>query len=194
MGDPSEKETKAPDALAAAVQPGLEERNDTESEGSIDLEREGEKHHEKIENVPEEDGEGQENGTKATRLQTTRSAASAATATTTTPSQASAKKPWYKKLNPLGWGTPPPVPEARVPSREHQAGFFSKLTFQWMTQLMTVSNTDLHHILRPLLMGITDGVQTSVGIERHVVCQPRASSRANDKQSQGVLSQTDRAR
>ncbi|KAJ4008640.1 ATP-binding cassette transporter yor1 [Fusarium irregulare] len=46
------------------------------------------------------------------------------------------KKPWHKKLNPLRWGAPPPVPEKPLKSREHDAGFLSKLTFQWMGPLM----------------------------------------------------------
>lgn len=53
-------------------------------------------------------------------------------------SAASGKKPWYRKTNPLKWGKKPPVPETRLPSREYSAGFFSRLTFQWMAPLMTV--------------------------------------------------------
>ena len=49
------------------------------------------------------------------------------------------KKLWYKNLNPLKWGTPPPVPQERAPSREYMAGFLSLMTFQWMAPLMTVS-------------------------------------------------------
>jgi ATP-binding cassette subfamily C (CFTR/MRP) protein 1 len=49
------------------------------------------------------------------------------------------KKPWYKKINPLRWGSIPPVPETRGPSREHTAGFFSLLYFQWIAPLMAVS-------------------------------------------------------
>lgn len=52
------------------------------------------------------------------------------------------KKPWHKKLNPLRWGAPPPVPEKPLMSREHDAGFLSKLTFQWMGPLMHVSLLD----------------------------------------------------
>jgi ATP-binding cassette subfamily C (CFTR/MRP) protein 1 len=51
------------------------------------------------------------------------------------------KKPWYKNLNPLRWGAVPPVPETRSPSREHTAGFFSLIYFQWMAPLMAVSIT-----------------------------------------------------
>jgi ATP-binding cassette subfamily C (CFTR/MRP) protein 1 len=47
------------------------------------------------------------------------------------------QKPWYKKLNPLKWGPPPPVPKERIPSREYTAGFLSMMTFQWMAPLMS---------------------------------------------------------
>ncbi|KAJ4344427.1 ATP-binding cassette transporter yor1 [Didymosphaeria variabile] len=55
-----------------------------------------------------------------------------------TKSSASGSKKWYKKINPLKWGKKPRVPETRLPSREYSAGFFSRLTFQWMAPLMTV--------------------------------------------------------
>ncbi|KAJ4300867.1 ATP-binding cassette transporter yor1 [Kalmusia sp. IMI 367209] len=55
-----------------------------------------------------------------------------------TKSSASARKKWYKNMNPLRWGEKPSVPETRLPSREYNAGFFSRLTFQWMAPLMTV--------------------------------------------------------
>ncbi|KAI0446600.1 P-loop containing nucleoside triphosphate hydrolase protein [Xylaria telfairii] len=51
---------------------------------------------------------------------------------------ASSKTPWYKTPNPLLWGSVPPVPKEKQESREATAGFFSKLTFQWMAPLMTV--------------------------------------------------------
>ncbi|KAJ5721310.1 uncharacterized protein N7483_009244 [Penicillium malachiteum] len=54
------------------------------------------------------------------------------------------KKRWYKRLNPLRWQAPPPVPEERTISREHDAGFFSTVYFQWMSPLMRVG------YLRPL--------------------------------------------
>lgn len=49
------------------------------------------------------------------------------------------RKKWYKKLNPLRWGSKPPVPEMREVCPEYQAGFFSMLYFIWMGPLMTVS-------------------------------------------------------
>ncbi|KAI0914134.1 ABC transporter family protein [Ustulina deusta] len=51
---------------------------------------------------------------------------------------AASKKPWYKTPNPLRWGSVPPVPKERLESGEVRAGFFSRLTFQWMAPLMSV--------------------------------------------------------
>ena len=48
--------------------------------------------------------------------------------------QASAKR----TFNPLK-RDPPPLPTKRYPSLEHDAGWASKLTFQWMQPLMAVS-------------------------------------------------------
>lgn len=145
MGDPSQQELKAPDAAAAAIQPALDERGRAGSD--IDLGVESEKNHEKFESVRDagaddgDDDDDDQNRPKAARLQTTRSTASAASAAsaTTIPSQAQKSRPWYKQVNPLRWGTPPPAPKERITSREYQAGFLSRLTFQWMSQLMTVS-------------------------------------------------------
>jgi hypothetical protein len=47
------------------------------------------------------------------------------------------KRSLWKRLNPLK-RHPPPVPDKRGQSREYTAGFFSLLTFQWITPLMTV--------------------------------------------------------
>ncbi|KAJ5090859.1 hypothetical protein N7532_009543 [Penicillium argentinense] len=54
------------------------------------------------------------------------------------------KQKWYRRLNPLRWQTPPPVPEERTPSKEYGASFFSVVSFQWMSPLMRVG------YLRPL--------------------------------------------
>lgn len=48
-------------------------------------------------------------------------------------------RPWYKTSNPLRWGRIPPVPDERIVSPEHKAGFLSRLTFGWVTPLMVVS-------------------------------------------------------
>ncbi|MCJ1406702.1 hypothetical protein MMC19_000769 [Ptychographa xylographoides] len=72
----------------------------------------------------------------AHRIVTTATTTSIAT-TETKSTVARAKKRWYKRLNPLKWGTPPPVPKERIISREYTANFFSLLTFQWMAPLMS---------------------------------------------------------
>lgn len=48
------------------------------------------------------------------------------------------KRTLGEKLNPLKSKYPPPVPEERTPSREQNANFFSALTFQWISPLMSV--------------------------------------------------------
>ena len=47
------------------------------------------------------------------------------------------KRTLWERVNPLK-RNPPPVPEVRGPSREHTAGFFSLVTFQWVTPMMQV--------------------------------------------------------
>ena len=48
------------------------------------------------------------------------------------------KRKWAERLNPLKRKRKPPIPKQREVSHEHQAGFFSKLTFHWMAPLMKV--------------------------------------------------------
>lgn len=67
-----------------------------------------------------------------TETETTRGAESIA------PAQPNAK--WYRKLNPLRLRSIPPVPTERQVSKEYGAGFFSIVTFQWMSSMMTVSS------------------------------------------------------
>lgn len=47
------------------------------------------------------------------------------------------KRSLWQRINPLK-RNPPPVPEIRGQSREYTAGFFSLMTFQWITPLMRV--------------------------------------------------------
>ncbi len=70
--------------------------------------------------------------------------ASGLTRTTTRQSALPSQKPWYKTPNPLRWGPIPPVPKERQVSREYEAGFFSRLTFQWMAPLMSVGKPCLY--------------------------------------------------
>ncbi len=53
------------------------------------------------------------------------------------PEEPEKKKPWYRKLNPLRQGKPPPVPQERTVCPEYNANFFSLLIFQWINPLMT---------------------------------------------------------
>ncbi|KAH0542222.1 hypothetical protein FGG08_003344 [Glutinoglossum americanum] len=57
---------------------------------------------------------------------------------TTSKSDLEGQRRWYEKLNPLKWGSRPPVPEERSVSREYNASLFSIITFQWMAPLMRV--------------------------------------------------------
>ncbi|KAF3000376.1 hypothetical protein E8E14_006009 [Neopestalotiopsis sp. 37M] len=85
--------------------------------------------------------EGHEKRAEREEIRRTQSAAtdlSVLTRTTTGASAPPQSKPWYKQPDPLKWGKIPPVPEERGESREYQAGWPSRLTFQWMAPLMMV--------------------------------------------------------
>ncbi|KAJ8603881.1 hypothetical protein MRB53_042056 [Persea americana] len=53
-------------------------------------------------------------------------------------SEALKKRKWTARLNPLKSKYIPPIPKERAVSREHKAGFFSLMYFQWINPLMTV--------------------------------------------------------
>ena len=78
------------------------------------------------------------------RTTTEATTASSFTVETRNTVQPKAKKPWYKRMNPLKWGKKPPVPKERIVSREYGANFFSKLTWQWMAPLMAVREPSPH--------------------------------------------------
>ena len=46
------------------------------------------------------------------------------------------KRSWTEVINPFKRKHKPPVPQERIVSREYQAHWFSKVTFQWMSPLM----------------------------------------------------------
>ncbi|PPJ59126.1 hypothetical protein CBER1_01724 [Cercospora berteroae] len=48
------------------------------------------------------------------------------------------KRKWSEKINPFKSKNLPPIPREREISREHNAGFLSTLTFQWISPLMSV--------------------------------------------------------
>jgi len=106
------------------------EAKDSSDSGSSPDEVEFEKH---------DNSEKQESKTlpTAVRTQTTSTEISTGSDKTTEP-KTQKKLPWSKRLNPLK-RNPPPVPTERQPSREYSANFFSKLTFQWISPLMSVS-------------------------------------------------------
>ncbi|KAF4984405.1 hypothetical protein FDECE_17091 [Fusarium decemcellulare] len=135
MTDPLDKELRAPDAEAAALQPtNLDHITDS------DEDRIGETAEKEIEGGDRtNDPHNSNDGSKGAELQEIKTGASVATTIThaTTRSGTPEKKPWHKKLNPLRWGSMPAVPDHRATSREYQANFFSLLTFQWMAPLMT---------------------------------------------------------
>ena len=72
------------------------------------------------------------------RTQSHATEVSVLTRTTSRASVPPQSKPWYKQPNPLRWGGIPPVPKEREVSREHNAGWLSRLTFQWMAPFMSV--------------------------------------------------------
>jgi ATP-binding cassette subfamily C (CFTR/MRP) protein 1 len=74
---------------------------------------------------------------KRPNLAQTKSYATTASALSVPEPVIAQERKWYK-TNPFKWGKVAPVPEKREVSREYNAGFFSKLTFQWMAPLMKV--------------------------------------------------------
>jgi hypothetical protein len=136
MPDPVDKELQPSDTQAASLPPTNFEKSSDSDEDKI---REfGEKDAERSEKIDEISEKDESRIADLEEIKTGATEASAITPTTSV-TQAQQKKPWHKKLNPLRWGSPPPVPEKPVQSREHDAGFLSKLTFQWMGPLMHVS-------------------------------------------------------
>jgi ATP-binding cassette subfamily C (CFTR/MRP) protein 1 len=137
MADPGEeKKTRAPKAVANSNAISIESTSDSDSE-SGNAAHLNEKHGDDIERI--ESRSDQEDDKHKEPLAATRSHATDASVATTTAAARYAEKPWYKKVNPMRWGPIPEVPKERIVSREYQAGFFSKLTFQWVNPLMTVS-------------------------------------------------------
>ena len=94
------------------------------------------------------------------------------------------KKPWYKKLNPLKWGAPPPVPETRKVSREYSASFLSLVYFQWVAPIMHVSHPDLPQC--PVLISV-GWIQEAARTERHMASQPRSNCGSNDSQTTSIF-------
>ena len=84
------------------------------------------------------DPEKEKDGRLAAHRTTTTTSTALSTITTEGQNRVQVRtRTWYKTLNPLKWGTIPPVPKERHDSPEYQAGFLSILTFQWMSPIMT---------------------------------------------------------
>ncbi|KAH8598215.1 ABC multidrug transporter-like protein [Bisporella sp. PMI_857] len=81
------------------------------------------------------DAGGKETGRRVP-LQQTQSYATTASTLSQPEQLAQEKKPWHKRINPLKWSSPPPVPETRGVSREYKASIPSQIYFQWMSPLM----------------------------------------------------------
>jgi hypothetical protein len=135
MPDPVDKELQPSDAQAAALPPTNFERPADSDEDQInELGEKDDGDNYRAHRVNEKDE------SKLADLEEVKTGATeASTIAPVRSGPKPEKKPWHKKLNPLRWGSPPPVPEKQVKSREHDAGFLSKLTFQWMGPLMHVS-------------------------------------------------------
>jgi ATP-binding cassette subfamily C (CFTR/MRP) protein 1 len=90
----------------------------------------------------EKDSEKENENEKRPNIDRTKSYATTTSVVTRTDSHVDEqveKKPWYKQVNPLRWGSTPPVPETRKVSREYHASFLSLVYFQWMAPIMSVS-------------------------------------------------------
>lgn len=145
------------DAERAVAEAAMEGRNpdgdetvvedDTPDEGSAehDLEHDDDHDHSDSDSgsgIDKEKGKGvketEEARHEVRRMQSYATTASATTqATSHHPSRADdGKKPWQRTLNPLKWGTPPPVPEEREVSKEYGANIFSQIFFSWQGSLM----------------------------------------------------------
>jgi ATP-binding cassette subfamily C (CFTR/MRP) protein 1 len=89
-----------------------------------------------------------------------------------TRSTTSEKQKWYKKANPLRWGAKPPVPKTRDVSREYHASSFSRLTFHWISPLMTVCLILVVYCFMANV-GISIGwLQTAARAQRYMDSQP----------------------
>ena len=81
--------------------------------------------------------DSKKNGTAPTRTPSALSTTSMEEKADSEPNAKPAKRSW----NPLK-RNPQPIPTERSISREYTAGFFSRLTWQWITPVMTVSTRD----------------------------------------------------
>ena len=139
-----EKELKISDPAVAANSTANEERHDpADGPGDYGVAVDT-KETEEIEAFDKEsdqdDGEDiDDDEKKKPDLNLTKSAATDASSMKEVTAGDLVKKSRWNKVNPLRWGKVPPIPDEKITSKEYNAGFFSLLTFQWMSSLMTVS-------------------------------------------------------
>lgn len=133
-GHGEEKELQSTDPVGAANATNTSEPVATEPLEYVVSESES--------SISEREKEPEKRVARTTTARTTSTTGASALSTqgdeTKSTEETSTKKAWYKRLNPLKGSHKPPVPKERVVSREHEAGFFSRLTFQWMSPLMRV--------------------------------------------------------
>jgi ATP-binding cassette, subfamily C (CFTR/MRP), member 1 len=143
MADPGqEKEFGSANPIRAAATTNHGEPLDVDGkEDYINITTHGEpSSHASSERGDEKDSEKEKE--KRPNIDRTKSYATTTSAVTRTDSHVGEqveKKPWYKQVNPLRWGSTPPVPETRKVSREYHASFLSLVYFQWMSPIMNVS-------------------------------------------------------
>lgn len=77
--------------------------------------------------------------------------------------------PWSRRLNPLKSNRVPPIPEARQPSEEKDANWFSQLTFHWVHPILSVSDKTPHEDLilagQNMLILAAGWISTAFGAE-----------------------------
>jgi ATP-binding cassette subfamily C (CFTR/MRP) protein 1 len=129
-----EKDVKELDPVGIAAnttlhdEPVAEDR-DSSSEDEVEKALDPEKHAERTTQTRE-----------LTQVQTNATGITDITTTTDSPKE---KRSRWKRWNPLK-RNPPPLPEKRGVSREYTAGVWSRLTWQWVTPIMSVSYIRVH--------------------------------------------------
>ena len=144
MADPGqEKEFGSANPVGAAATTNHDEPLDVDAkeEDYINITTHGEpSSHTSSETGDEKDSENEnEKRPNIDRTKTYATTTSSVTRTDSHFDEQVEKKPWYKQVNPLKWGSTPPVPETRKVSREYHASFLSLVYFQWMAPIMSVS-------------------------------------------------------
>lgn len=120
----------------------------------------------------ESDKGGDEKRPEAERLRSYATNTSGVTRTESHVETVAPQKPWFMKVNPLRWGGIPAVPESRGPSREHTAGFFSLVYFQWIAPLMAVCIFLYFYEFKLHLLTYVGRLQTAPRTKRYLDGKP----------------------